>query len=278
MDINNRRMIETEVRPRATLEDCKAWVQANANSLVWQKFREWKDRLRLPANPKTVEAGCGYGKFSMLLGLSGAQVTLLDYSATCLESAVEAHRLIGLSPRGVQGDILALPADLEGAFDVVCSFGTLEHFSGKFRLAAFQANARLLRPGGMLFFVVPNRFGIFYRIAMGMRRILGLFPDDFYEAPFSRSELMRLAAASGVTALEVECVGTLRNDLEYWIGENAKSLFRKVFRKKRAPACGRAMDIVIRNIDLAAHVRDARCTLDRRFSAGWLFVGQKDGG
>lgn len=270
-------MIQTWSCDRVALSDCRRWVYSNAMSLVWKRFRYWKNRLRLPDNLKTIDVGCGYGKFSMVLGLSGAQVTLLDYNASALEAALDAHRSIGLAPKGVQCDILNLPAELEGVFDVACSFGTLEHFSGKYRQAAFQANVRLLRPGGLLFFYVPNRYGIFYRIAFGLRRKLGFVPRDFYEEPFSRKELNSIAAASGAITLEIECIGTLKNDFRYWIGENVKSLYRKLFRVKKDDLHRPPTDPDIKNINLSEEIQDPRNYLDRRLSGAWLFVGQKAG-
>ena len=128
--------------------------------------------------------------------LSGAQVTLLDYNASAVSTALEVHRSIGLEPEAIQGDLFDLPEDLLGAFDLVCSFGTMEHFAGDKRRQVFAACTSLLRPGGLLFFTVPNRFGIFCRVAFGTRKRLALVPRDFYEQPYSRLELLRLARAS----------------------------------------------------------------------------------
>lgn len=275
LDIKNKQTIENWPFDPATRGEPRKWVQGYARSVVWDRFRRWKKRLQLPDNLKTIEAGCGYGKFSMLLGLSGAQVALLDYRTEVLAVALNAHRSIGLAPRTIQGDILNLPAELEGAFDLVCSFGTLEHFSGSYRQLAFQANARLVRPGGLIFLSVPNRQGIFYRIAFGLRRKLGLVPKSFYEEPFSRKELARLAAAADIVILEIECDGTLGCDFRYWIGENAKSLCRKMFRVKKDDAASRALDLDISKIDLTEEIPDSRNYLDRRFSAAWMLIGQK---
>lgn len=275
MDIKNRQTIENWPFDQVAPSEFRRWVHDYARSVVWNRFRHWKKHLQLPDNLKTIELGSGYGKFSMLLGLSGAQVTLLDYKAEVLEAALNAHRSIGLAPRTIQGDILNLPAELDGAFDMVCSFGTLEHFSGPYRQLAFQANARLLRPGGLILLSVPNRCGIFYRIAFGLHRKLGLVPKDFYEEPFSRKELGRMATAADMIVFEMECDGTLACDFRYWIGENAKSLYRKVSRVKKDDATRWALDLDISKIDLAEEIPDSRNYLDRRFSALWMLIGQK---
>lgn len=165
-------------------ETISSWAWQNARSNLWSKYRFWKSRLSIGDNERTIETGCGHGKFSLALGLSGAQVTLLDYNAAAVSAAVEVHRKIGLEPTAILGDLLNLPENLLGTFGVVCSFGTLEHFAGEDRQRAFAACASLLRPGGLLFFTVPNRFGIAYRLAFGARKRLGLLSRDFYEQPF----------------------------------------------------------------------------------------------
>jgi SAM-dependent methyltransferase len=240
---------------------------------VWQRFRFWRERLGLPVDVKIVEAGCGYGKFSLVMGLAGARVTLMDFNPSAVEAAREAHHSLGLSSTAIQGDILDPPAELQGKFDVACSFGTLEHFSGEHRLKALQANARLVRPGGVLFFVVPNRHGVFYRLAIGLRQRLGLLPEDFYEEPFSRKELSRLAAASGIELLELDCCGTLGDDFQYWIWGNCKSLFRRLVRLRK-PVAAAVDPPDHRKLDLNQAIPDRRRWFDRRFSAGWLLVGR----
>ena len=132
-------------------ETISSWAWQNARSNLWSKYRFWKSRLSIGDNERTIETGCGHGKFSLALGLSGAQVTLLDYNAAAVSAAVEVHRKIGLEPTAILGDLLNLPENLLGTFGVVCSFGTLEHFAGEDRQRAFAACASLLRPGGLLF-------------------------------------------------------------------------------------------------------------------------------
>ena len=209
-------------------ETISSWVWRNARSNLWSKYRFWKSRLSIGENERTIETGCGHGKFSLALGLSGAQVTLLDYNAKAISAAMEVHRRIGLEPRAIQGDLLNLPENLLEKFDVACSFGTLEHFSAKDRQRAFAACASLLRPGGLLFFTVPNRFGIAYRLAFGARKQLGLIARDFYEQPFSRSEVLRISKACKMKIAEVEGIIPLTKDFDNWIGGNFRSLLRKL--------------------------------------------------
>jgi len=276
-DRQNREMMSFWTIAPAKEEDCRMWVCANVGSFVWSRFIFWKKRLGLPENLKSIDVGCGYGKFSMTLGVLGADVALLDYNARSLDVAVRAHRLLGLNPAAVNCDLLSLPEELSCRYDMVCSFGTLEHFSGENRLEAFRAHCRLLRQGGLLFVVVPNRHGFLYRIAFGLRRRLGRVPADFFEEPFSRKELTAMAASCGVAVLELEGARTIVEDYRYWIMENVRSLCRKLFRLRgRAkPADGGAPRLPAAS-ELLELREFRRSFLDRRFSSMWLLIGRKE--
>ena len=226
-DVNTCMRNSWDISP-VSRETIFSWAWRNARSNLWSKYCFWKSRLSIGDNERTIETGCGHGKFSLALGLSGAQVTLLDYNAAAVSAAVEVHRKIGLEPRAIHGDLLNLPENLLGAFDVVCSFGTLEHFAGEDRRRVFAACASLLRPGGLLFFTVPNRYGIAYRLAFGTRRRLGLVPRNFYEQPYSRTELFSISKACEMNIAEIEGIAPLAKDFDDWIGGNFRSLLRKL--------------------------------------------------
>jgi SAM-dependent methyltransferase len=276
VDKANCEMINHWSRMEAGSREVRQWLLGYANSIAWGKFLYWKQQLHLPDTLETLEAGCGFGIFSMLLGLNGAQVTLLDYNARVLESALVAHRSVGLNPKAVTGDLMELSYQMEGLFDVVCSFGALEHFSGDHRRLAFESNVRFLKPGGLLFFTVPNYYAVFYRIAFGLRKKARLLPDEFYEEPYSRHEIESIALTSGIVPLEIESIGTLKNDFRYWIGENMKSVLRKLRLIEGGLADDLPDDIDINEIDLSGDMTQVRRnSLDKLFSHTLLFVGQK---
>lgn len=275
IDSKNRAMLEGWSIPERDRQQISSWVQDTSKNILWKEYLFWKGKLNLDSTANTIEVGCGYGKFTMLLGLSEHHCTLFDYNPGTLNAALHAHRTIGLSPKGVTGDLLKPAPDLEGKFDVCCSFGLLEHFSGKHRLHALQAKSRMLREGGLLFFSVPSRHGVFYRIAFGLRKRLGLVLPSHYENPYSKKELTKLAELSGIDLLNLGCIGTLKQDFIYWIGENAKSFYRPLRRSeklKRSPAID---ETNLKNIDLSGRIRDQRNCLDKRFSYNLLFVGKK---
>jgi 2-polyprenyl-3-methyl-5-hydroxy-6-metoxy-1,4-benzoquinol methylase len=250
------------------------WIYGISNTILWSRYLYWAKFLDLRKNLKTIELGCGYGKLSMAFGLSGAQTTLLDYNQPALEAATQAHRLAGLHPQTLMQDLLNVEPKYKNSFDVVCSTGTLEHFFGEHRRLAFQAHADLLKPGGLLFFTVPNRKAIFYRIAFSIRKKLGFYPKEFYEEPFSIGELKKFALQSGISVLEVEGVGMLKDDFNEWIVTNIRSMFRKVFRVKNNVKPD-LRSVPLGELDLTRRVRDNRAYLDKTFSYLLLFAGVK---
>lgn len=111
-----------------------------------------------PARTRLIEVGCGSSAwlpyFSKHMGF---QVSGLDYS----EIGCRQTRTV-LAREGIQGDVHQAdmfdpPPGLQGAFDVVFSFGVIEHFQPPERCV--RALTSLLRPGGLVVSVVPNLLG-----------------------------------------------------------------------------------------------------------------------
>ena len=285
----NLEMVSVWDKPVPKTAEVVQWVGRSSSGVTWQRWLHWKQELGLGDDLKTIELGCGYGKISLLFGLSGAQTMLFDYNEAALTSAEAAHAKLGLNPRLLGGDLLNLPAELHGQFDVACSFGTLEHFFGDNRSKVVAATASVLRPGGVFFVTVPNRYAIWYRIGFGARYWLGLMPHGMKEKPFSRAELGRLAHEAGVEILELESVNTFWGDFHDWIGENAMSLTRKVtgWPKRVQPPTevnieGRDVSALRQLAQTSQRVAAARARwraprsyLDRHFSYSLLLIGRK---
>lgn len=108
---------------------------------------------------RLVEVGCARsGVLPLFAAKLGFSVSGLDYSAV----GCEQTRMI-LKREGVAGDVYCcdvfkVPADLIEQFDVVVSFGLIEHFTDTD--AIVEALSRLVRPGGVLFTSIPNMNGL----------------------------------------------------------------------------------------------------------------------
>ena len=206
-------------------ETISSWAWQNARSNLWSKYRFWKSRLSIGDNERTIETGCGHGKFSLALGLSGAQVTLLDYNAAAVSAAVEVHRKIGLEPTAILGDLLNLPKICWGHLTWSAPSAPWNTSQGK------TVSEPLL--------LAPPSYG---RAASCFSRfqIDSELPTDWPSEPASdsvcfhaiftssRSELLRISKACEMKNTEVEGIIPLTEDFDNWIGENFRSLLRKL--------------------------------------------------
>jgi 2-polyprenyl-3-methyl-5-hydroxy-6-metoxy-1,4-benzoquinol methylase len=108
---------------------------------------------------KILEIGCGNSAWLAYFNKYwGMDVAGLDYS----EEGCKKAKMI-LDKAGVKGDVrladmFDAPADMKDRYDVVCSFGVVEHFDNTSE--ALTAAAVFLKPGGLLITTAPNHNGI----------------------------------------------------------------------------------------------------------------------
>ena len=142
-----------------------------------------------------VEVGCAQSVYLPYFAKHfGFKVTGIDRS----EIGCERARAI-LEREGVKGevycaDFFSVPAQLIGRFDVLISFGVLEHFEET--AEAVRALAKLLKPGGRMFNDIPNFTGV-------LGKYQKLLDSEMYNAhvPLSRDNL---ASAHRDAGLETE--------------------------------------------------------------------------
>ncbi len=154
------------------------------------------DVLKTTGNKSVLDAGCGTG----LLGtrIKAARLVGIDLSPDML--AVARGR--GVYDELVEGDLAAAMAARADAFDVVAASCVLYHLADLSFF--FRQSARLLVPGGHLFFSVdpaPDSMDI------------GLTPTGEYA--HSRAYLRRLAAANGFTEIAIRIM-THRATPGFW--------------------------------------------------------------
>jgi len=169
------------------------------NGIRWQRLEQIAlrkfgklDGLRV------IEIGAGAGTNAALMARRGANVTILDYSEAALRRAMEFFRRINLTAELVCQDVLSLPADLLGRYDISMSFGLTEHFRGEERLRINKAHFDLLRPGGMAVISVPNKYNPPYRLFKVAAGLVGAWKVGG-EYPYSRRELSRICHLIGIT-------------------------------------------------------------------------------
>lgn len=152
---------------RMRLTDKSRWSQRaalDAKALERVRSRErWIDVIvaALPDAPLDVlELGCSPGTFSAAI-MKGTQWRPfgIDYSDDA-DAYVKTLSAIGKSATLYRGDLFETAIDRQ--FDVVCSFGLVEHFRGSELDQLLDLHHRYVTPGGYLIILVPNFTGYQY--------------------------------------------------------------------------------------------------------------------
>lgn len=146
---------------------------------------------------EVIEIGAGSGTNAALMAKRGARVTILDYSDKALERARNVFEVHGLPARYEKQDVLALPAEMLGRYDISMSFGLTEHFSGDKRVQVNKAHFDLLKKRGITFIAVPHKYNPPYRIFKFLAERLGQWGVG-EEYPYSRKEFRGLCAQIGI--------------------------------------------------------------------------------
>jgi 2-polyprenyl-6-hydroxyphenyl methylase/3-demethylubiquinone-9 3-methyltransferase len=160
---------------------------------------EWIDRHAQLAGKTVLDVGCGGGILAEAMARRGAQVTGIDLSDKALRVA-QLHLLeSGLGVKYERAMAEEFAAAHPGAFDVVTCMELLEHLPQPESMVA--ACARLVRPGGQVFFSTINRNPKAYLFAViGAEYVLNLLPKGTHDyARFIKpSELSRWSREAGL--------------------------------------------------------------------------------
>jgi 2-polyprenyl-6-hydroxyphenyl methylase/3-demethylubiquinone-9 3-methyltransferase len=151
-----------------------------------------------------LDVGCGGGILAEAMARRGARVTGIDLSENALRVA-ELHLSESKLPVNYER---CAPEDYAqaraGAFDVVTCMELLEHVPEPAGMVA--ACARLVRPGGQVFFSTINRNPKSYLLAVvGAEYVLGLLPKGThdYQRFIKPSELSRWSRAADLRVDEL---------------------------------------------------------------------------
>lgn len=122
----------------------------------WEVFKSVAVNAILDRDKKKcLEVGAGRGTMSMYFAADGFSCTLLDTDTSILQEAKRHFEANNLSATTIVGNALEIQKS-EPSYDVVFSYGLLEHFKDVYSVIAEQF--RVLKTGGyLLAYVVPGR-------------------------------------------------------------------------------------------------------------------------
>lgn len=104
----------------------------------------------IPKNGKVIDAGCGFGKWVILLNRLGYDIVGVDNS----DLAINQLRNYDKNLKVEMGDILALNYP-DNHFDAYISMGVVEHFE-EGPIPALKEAYRVLKPNGIIFLSTPT--------------------------------------------------------------------------------------------------------------------------
>ncbi len=159
------------------------WDRTDPNPLL----REWYDAWAIGRVPgRACVVGCGLGADAEFLTGHGWTTTGFDLSPTAISQAIARHPGSTVAYR--VADLLDLPPDLIGAFDLVVEVSTLQAMPNPPREAAARGIAALLAPAATLVVVAFRDSGV---------------PSKPPPFPLTRADL-RLLETGGVQPVRVE--------------------------------------------------------------------------
>lgn len=132
------------------------------------------------AGKRVLDVGCGGGILSESMALRGARVTGIDMGTMPLRVA-ELHTLeSGVEVDYRQVPVETLAAEQPDSFDVITCMEMLEHVPRP--ASVIDACARLVRPGGQVFFSTLNRNPKAFLLAViGAEYIMGMLPRGTHD-------------------------------------------------------------------------------------------------
>jgi len=123
------------------------------------------------ASPRRfLDVGCAYGGFMRALRRRGAEVVGVEIDAALANLA--ALNIGDLGGDVHHGDILATPAGALGEFDLIACNDVIEHVASAETLV--RTIGKLLAPGGVAYFEIPNRDAIAHVTCDGHFQQFGL--------------------------------------------------------------------------------------------------------
>ncbi len=200
----------------------------NLKSYIYMQFDAFFSELfkkpSLNRNMSILELGCGNSKWLPYFKKRfGFDVYGIDYSSKGVELAKKNLEINGLNGGIFLSDMLN-PRHNDKKFDVVVSFGLIEHFNDTRIILEKQSD--YVKKNGLLIGVVPNLLGINGKFSYFLQREL-----YFKHKVISSEDLKSVFKQCGYSELKCEYIGIFNLDVIDWNNlSNVPDFFRKPVR------------------------------------------------
>lgn len=147
----------------------------------------------IPKEGKTLDAGCGFGKWVIYLTQRGYDIVGIDNN----ELAITKLKDFDESLQVELGDILH-PHYPDNSFDAYISMGVVEHFEDG-PVSALKEAYRVLKPNGLIFVSTPTVNVIRKLVRRRFRNAINAFPRSFIflRSGWGESKRNAILAAAG---------------------------------------------------------------------------------
>ncbi len=142
-------------------EELYASAQGDAALVPWAYLEphpalvDWmRQQPPPPKGARAIDVGCGLGDNAAFLARCGYETTAIDISPSAIEWAKRRH---GELADFRVADLLDLPEELKGAFDLAHETYTIQSLPIEMRPRVMAAVASLLAPGGKLLVICRSR-------------------------------------------------------------------------------------------------------------------------
>jgi 2-polyprenyl-3-methyl-5-hydroxy-6-metoxy-1,4-benzoquinol methylase len=112
---------------------------------------------------RLIEIGCGSSLWlPYFASCFDMEITGIDYSPTGCHQAKELLERFNVRGDILEADLFNPPSEMFGKFDIVVSFGVVEHFSDP--SVCIHACSKFMRKEGIMITVIPNMIGLVGKI------------------------------------------------------------------------------------------------------------------